>query len=194
MRSISICGCLTDSLSAEAPPLHVLRLKHASSATSECVGAQPWFRHDGGEGSFGDGSEGSFGDGGEGSFGDGGEGGFGDGGERCIATVWGQAEIVDLRGGEWCIATRIHLSVAIQADVRSSKGKSKRDVSGAWQHGHLWGGGCNIAGARRHSRKMPRHATRAGSFYVFTTQFSFSFHFFYKSETNGNRFGHSETA
>ncbi len=88
---------------------------------------------------MGDGGEGSFGDGGEGSFGDGGEGSFGDGGERCMATVWGQAKIVDLRGGEWCIATRIHLSVAIQADVRGSKGKSKSDVSGAWQHGHRGG-------------------------------------------------------
>jgi hypothetical protein len=49
---------------------------------------------------------------------------------------------VDLHGGERCIATGIHLSVAIQADVTGSKG-----TRGAWQHGGGghggWGGAVN---------------------------------------------------
>jgi hypothetical protein len=83
---------------------------HASSTHSG------WCRNDGGEGSFGDGGKGWF-----------------DTPYTCIATLWGQAKSVDLRGGERCIATGIHLSVAIQADVTGSKG-----TRGAWQHG---GGG-----------------------------------------------------
>ena len=62
-----------------------------------------WCRNDGGEGSFGE--------------------GWFDTPYACIATLWGQAKSVDLHGGERCIATGIHLSVAIQADVSGSKGR-----------------------------------------------------------------------
>jgi hypothetical protein len=40
---------------------------------------------------------------------------------------------VDLSGGEWCIATTIHVPVAIQADVTGSEG-----MSGAWQQLADW--------------------------------------------------------
>ena len=66
--------------------------------------------------------DGAVNDGGEGSFGDEGEGWF-DTPYTCIATLWGQAKSVDLHGGERCIATGVHLSVAIQADVSGSKGR-----------------------------------------------------------------------
>jgi hypothetical protein len=105
---------------------------HASSATFGWVGAQPWFRNDGGDGSFGDGGEGSFGDGGDESFGDGGEGSFGDGGHGGEGSFGDGSDGSIGDGGEGSFGDGGGMGTVLQRTAGGGEGESKQslDLSG----------------------------------------------------------------
>ena len=93
-----------------------------------------------------------------------------------------EAKSVELSGGEWCVCTTIHVSVAIHADVTDSTVLADDELRIRFTcvlHGAMWGraGGCNMAGAGNFLKMDRCTPTRADRFCVSTTLFSFSFHF-----------------